>query len=510
MNTFVDRHKAMISGCLSCFDRVVIHGTLPQVGYAQGMSHYLDERGMRIFEYPNYAATLRDSIRENAESLAKEAGCQIEFVRGARMRKEDRVREVMAERGQKPGLVHILSAMEGCTAYQPRYDKQSGRAFLKHTTGKCLHYYFYFMDAELGLCHLRVPTWCPFRLQFYFNGHNQLATKLTKAGIQFKMVDNAFIEVADVDKAQRLANSLSAEKLHKILDRYAAMCCPPAKTLGVSYHWSFMQAEYSTDILFRRADDLGPLYDTIARAAVIAVKAENVATFLGRKIHYKFNGEVGNDFCTRSRGTRIKHHMGSASIKMYDKVGRVLRIETTANDVSFFRHHRQVVQRDGTKVFKLAPLKKSIYSILDLRDIMMAANQRYIEFIASLADPNAGRRALSKVSMPATQAGRRYRGLNFFAPEDDQLLRAIARGEFTVSGMRNKDLQPHLPKKKPSWISRAIKRLRCLGLLKKTGRTYKYYLTELGRRVILTGLKLREMVIIPQLSVAANSCQDRA
>jgi hypothetical protein len=43
---------------------------------------------------------------------------------------------------------------------------------LRPDTGKCLHYYFYFIDAELGLIYLRVPTWCPFRLQFYCNGHS--------------------------------------------------------------------------------------------------------------------------------------------------------------------------------------------------------------------------------------------------------------------------------------------------------------------------------------------------
>jgi len=94
-------------------------------------------------------------------------------------------------RGQQPGLVHIFSAMETCTAYRPWYDKSNGKAYVKSTTGKCLHYYFYFIDAELGLCFLRVPTlrqaqgrlWSPFSLQFYFNGHNRLANQLTPLGI---------------------------------------------------------------------------------------------------------------------------------------------------------------------------------------------------------------------------------------------------------------------------------------------------------------------------------------
>jgi hypothetical protein len=54
------------------------------------------------------------------------------------------------------------------------------RNFLRPASGKCLHYYFYFMDDEFGVVCLRVPTWCPFRLQFYCNGHSWLACQLTR------------------------------------------------------------------------------------------------------------------------------------------------------------------------------------------------------------------------------------------------------------------------------------------------------------------------------------------
>ncbi len=54
------------------------------------------------------------------------------------------------------------------------------------------------LTKELGLCYLRVPTWAPFRLQFYMNGHNLLAHKLQKKGITYRMHDNAFLEISDV------------------------------------------------------------------------------------------------------------------------------------------------------------------------------------------------------------------------------------------------------------------------------------------------------------------------
>jgi hypothetical protein len=232
-----DRYQADLLGVLSCYDRIVITGTLPEICYAEGMTNYLKGRQIKIFDYPNvFADPLRHKIRENAQALADSQGVAIEFVKNSNIRKEDLVAKVLTERGDHPGLVHILSAMEPCSAYEPWHNKQTHRTYLRSTSGKCLHYYFYFIDAELGLCYLRVPTWCPFRLQFYCNGHSWLARQLTAAGLEYAMADNAFIRIDDFAKAQHLADRLSPDSLHRILDRYAQLYCPVMDHLTQRYH----------------------------------------------------------------------------------------------------------------------------------------------------------------------------------------------------------------------------------------------------------------------------------
>ena len=505
MSSLLERHHDKITGVISCYDRVVIQGTLPRVCFAGGMTGWLIKHDIRIFDYPRFAQGLRDEVRANAERLAREHGVEIEFVRKTNFRKEGRIQQVLAERGRHPGLVHIISAMERCSAYRPWHDKKTGYTELRPDSGKCLHFYFYFIDAKYGLCYLRVPTWCPFRLQLYFNGHNRLASGLDKAGIDYEITDNAFTAIADFDKAQELADRLDSRELHRVLDRYARLCCPAAERLGERYHWSIMQAEYATDIVFGSRTDLQPLYEAITRTAVHAVKADNVATFLGRKgLHGNFKDELGNDFNTRIQGTRIKHHMGPVSIKMYDKYGRVLRIETTVNDVAFFRHHRWVEHRDGTRSFKPAPLRKTIYSLRDLRELLAAANRRYLDFISGLDDPTAPTKLLDKLSKPRRQQGRSYKGFNFFSAVDQKLFEILLRGEHTISGMRNKDIRRHMLELSPGQVSRLLKRLRAHGLIKRVGRTYKYYLTRAGRGVALAGLKIRSLVLIPELAATAR------
>ena len=103
---------------MSCYDRVVVTGTLPSVCYAEGMTRFLFANAIRIFDYPEFALKLRDRVRQRAASLAAEAGIEIEHIAKNHVRKETVVAKVLETRGEHPGLVHVISAMEACDAYQ--------------------------------------------------------------------------------------------------------------------------------------------------------------------------------------------------------------------------------------------------------------------------------------------------------------------------------------------------------------------------------------------------------
>jgi len=456
--------------------------------------------GIRIFDYVQFAKPLADEIRANAEEIARTHGLEIEFIRKKNFRLEARVKEILAQRGDHPGLVCIFSTMERCESYKPWHDKTTAKTFVKRDSGKCLHYYFYFIDEELGLCYLRVPTWCPFRLQFYFNGHNWLAHQLQQRGVTFETLDNAFIHIADYDLANQLAAQFDIEWLHAKLDSLAHRYCPVVATLDLAYHWSIMQAEYATDLVFKRQTDLQAFYPHLLETLVHAVKPADIATFLGRKLHGNYQGEMGNRFNVRLLGTRIKHQMGAVSIKLYDKFGLILRIEITVNNVSFFKHYRQVQHRDGTVTTAWAPMKKSIYSLRPLQEALWAANQRYLKFISAIETPEVGVQKLQQLTETKGESDHRYKGFNLLAEEDVSLFRLLARGEFCISGFTNQSLRQYLPHKSSSQITRLLKRLRVHGLIKKVTKRYKYYLTELGRQVITMVLKLREMYIIPNFA----------
>jgi len=498
--SLLERYSDRIAGVLSCYDRVVATGTLTDICHPAAMSSWLFSHDIRIFDYTKFAEPLRDEIRHNAEALAAEAGLKVEPIRTKRFRKEARIEAILAARGDHPGLVHVFSAMERCTAYSSWYDKPSGKALLRVKSTQCLHYYFYFILPDLGLCYVRVPTWAPFRLQVYFNGHNWLAAQLKQAGIGFTMRDNAFVAIDDFERAQRLADSLDPRQLRTRFDEIALRVCPVLSRFARGCYWSLMQVEYATDIVFRSAPDLKPVYDTLARTAIHAVKPDDVATFLGHKLDGRVKAELGGALHTRVEGLCIKHHMGKAAIKMYDKFGQILRIETLANDVSFFKDHRWVEPREGQGHYKTAPLPKNLHSLEPLRRLMGTANGRYVEFLSALDDPSAGIPLMEKIASPAREGKRSYRGFNLLDDRDLNVFRAIARGEFAISGFTAGPLRHVLGETKKNRVARLLKRLRVHGLIKKVGRRYKYYLTRLGQRTAATALKLSSLFIIPSLA----------
>ena len=338
-------------------------------------------------------------------------------------------------------------------------------------------------------------------MQIYFNGHNWLAAELDKRNIGYKLIDNLFVDIDDFTKAQKIADLFNGQLIHSRLDLFAKRYCPVIKKFGLLYHWSIMQAEYATDIVFKSQSDLKALYDHLTRTAIHSVKPENVATFLGRKLNGNYQDEIGNRFNTRIEGTRIKHSMGKVSIKMYDKFGQALRIETTTNDVSFFKHYRRVEHRSGGQSLKMASMKKGIYSLFPLAKLLGAANGRYLEFISDIDDLSVGIKTLNKISKTVIENSRPYKGFNLFDDDDQRLFEAVLSGEFNISGFQNKNLRQKISDKTCTQVSRILKRLRTHGLIKKVGHTYKYYLTKAGRKVMLSGLKLKELVLIPELAI---------
>jgi len=120
---------------------------------------------------------------------------------------------------------------------------------------------------------------------------------------------------------------------------------------------------------------------------------------------------------------------------------------------------------------------KSIYSLIDLREILLACNRRYLEFLSAIEDTSRGARDLARLTEPQQDGERTIKGLNFFQPTEQQILRALQRPEFNIHGMRRADLKPYIDGLSQSVSSHQLRRMRFLGLIKRVAHSNRYYLT---------------------------------
>jgi len=130
-----ERYRERLAGVLSCYDRIIVTGTLPGACYAKGMTRFLSARQIRIFDYPRFAEPLRDRVPERAAELASAAGITIEHITKNHIRKEDVVATVLVVRGDRPGLVHIISAMEACDTSSPASSGLGGNGAFDRPPG---------------------------------------------------------------------------------------------------------------------------------------------------------------------------------------------------------------------------------------------------------------------------------------------------------------------------------------------------------------------------------------
>jgi hypothetical protein len=512
MNTrdLTERYAKEIKGVLHCFDRLVLFGTYRSIGWPGAMGQHLNARGVRLLDYEKeYANALRLEVARRVKAVAAEEGLAVIQV-NASQRKEALVETLLEKRGRKEGIVCILGAMERCGCYKVGKNAATGFVQLRWSPGKCQHDYVYFIDAHSGLGYLRIPTWAPFRLQAYGNGHDWLERRLKAAGIRFQKAGNGFTRIGDFAAAQALVAQFDAHELHTMLDGLARRFVAVHERFGASLHWSVYQAEWATAIVFKNDRVLPDLYAQIVRTAAVEAGCADIYRFLGKRQTARGSSEVSSRLQTLVQGTRIKHTPGPTSLKMYDKAGRVLRIECTTSDISSFTHYRKAEPRrspgreapaGSPAASKHAPMRKTLHSLPALAEAMQACNRRYLGFISQWPDRTAERHELRVVTASVRdEKDRSHRGVNFFHEDALCFLRALLRGEHHIGGLRNRTLRSHLPDWTPAKVGRTLRRFRALGLLKTVAGTRKYYLTKRASNLLVVGRQLTERIILPALA----------
>lgn len=499
MKKFVEKHQRKITGTISTFDRIIFKGYLP-FRYPEAAEQFLYRHGLLIKDFKPFAKKNSEIIKQHAIDYAKKHNRPYQYL-NKKIRKEEFARRIAENEGIDQGLICVFSVLEQNPSYTLRYGEN--RPHLIRCRPRCLTIYYYFMDRQFGFMHVRLQTWLPFMIQVYVNGHEWLAKRLDQKGIPYDKLENAFVQINDCQKAQKIADQFPKRPWEKMLAAFARRVNPLMGGIlkAMEYYWVTDQAEYATDIMFEGPGELRSLYKKLQRHATVCFSAEDVLTFLGRKLSGQFRGEVGNDYKHRLPGARVKHRMKANVIKMYDKFGSVLRVETVINHPYEFKIRRRGIRR-GETVMGWFPMAKRVTNLYRYAEVSMAANQQYLDALSVVDDPSASIRMLDKLCAPAKLNGHRKRAMNPVSIADVKLFAAAMRGEHFIHGFRNGHLAKHLGiklsedklerRRQSSRIGRLLQLLRAHRLIAKIPRSRRYRVTLRGFKLMTAAVFLRE------------------
>ena len=513
MNRFTQRFAEDIVSTLGCFDRVIFKGYLP-FGGDDHLNRFVDYGvKMRRMDFLPFVEQQSDRLVEHAKTFAQTHNAEYRYLQGTHA-KEKLVQAIVRDRRLSEGLVVVLCCMETCRTVKLLHGKNRPRLAFCFRPQRVLYYYF--LDPQFGLIHVRLQTWFPFTVQVYVNGHDWLARQMQHRRLGFVQNDNAFTQLDQPEQAQKLADDFARLPWVRILQRWVRLVNPLVGETWLGqrdYYWVIDQAEFSTDLLFRSRQALAEVYSRLLQHALLHFSAEDILTFLGRRLHPRFDGEVLSTCKTdRVRGARIKHRVKNNWLKMYDKFAQVLRIETVINQPREFKVRRQRT-REGQSVMVWCPMNKGVANFYHYHAVSRAANERYLDALAVVEQHRASRQHLDRVSNPVPYRRRRRRGLNLLHRLEQQLFRAVLRGEYYLNGIRNRDLAEHLfglaptdlaeRKRRTTRVCRLLQLLRAHGLIAKVPHAHRYRVTDKGHNIMNAALLARFKVFPKELADAA-------
>jgi hypothetical protein len=490
------------------FDRLIFKGHLNRLYVRGALRAFLWSQGTPLTGFAAYVKASTQALLDHAEQLAAEAGRPSIYLAGTVTRRsgqtKDEMARAIAERdGITEGLVCILRAVEPCNTFS--VGRHTGQLDVFIKPSKCLHFYFYFVDPEFGLMHVRLQSWLPYEIQVYVNGREWLARQLDAAGVSYLRADNALLRVDDLEQAWALCDRFAHRAWPRLLNALAHRVNPLLATIEHAdfggYYWVVDQAEVATDVMFRDRPALAAVMPDLLRHATLNLSSTDVLHFLGRKLHPALAAEVMTDAKRRPDGWRVKHRLARNWIKVYDKVS-VLRVETVINNPREFRVLRAFTDDHGRRSRRWCPMNKGVANMWRYFQVGIGANLRYLDALAAAPLNGKGVAALDALCRSRTRNGRHHARFNPLSPNDLQLFRVVLTGAHTIVGFRNHDLTTRLyPKPPPNQrearrrcarTSRLIAKLRGHGLVAKVRDAHLYRITPYGHRILTSVLAVHD------------------
>lgn len=480
-NAFTTQFDKHIHGIYSCFDRMIVRGYIHKLFFAGGLISFLRSVGFSKFT-DGVMRIFTDQLNAHIEKLARKSDIKLlwwpSVDGGTNGAKQEYVEKHFVRNNKKKGnfIYGIISDMERTQSFSTRrLTKQNGGTYDKmYKCSKIVkHYYIYFHDQLLGgPCFLKLCTYFPFNAEFYFNGHNAVRLQLDEQGIGYRMHNNSFTWVEDLDLVQKIAFSLSGNmvwnRINYWMDRLFKFDKGKYSTRPrlLRHDWYLSQVEVCSNILFKSSRFGTSVFERILDKYSRVGQPDSLVQIFNRRNSRHSSRSVQRLY---DHQACVKHWYRGNSIKTYNKCGYLLRIESTINSP------------------KLLGLKKHLLFLRDYLRQGISNNDRLMSRYADVDTGSLSDGELVRLNVPVeTASGVKVAASDLRKPRQIALFKSLMDLKHATFGFRTGDLLGGLSEfyENRGQIRYELQKLRVRGLVERLQGKQLYRLTEVGWRVL--------------------------
>ena len=501
-----ERYQDLLHGSYDCVDRIVLNAYNSLCYSAGGFRQWWRRLMNGSDEHLDNAHLMRMAGRfsRRVRGFAKAHRIPvIDCRRGER--KHDVAEEYLTSHAVKRGLFLVLVARAIAPVWEVR---RSGKAGLSLTKKMAFinHYSFHIWDSEWGHITIKMAGHPPFGAQVILNGHEYVACRATKAGLDFGKEGNCFTRITDAARLARIADTLAdtrtIERLNQVCERWIYSTClcfaldfEEQERTGFTYAFSIYQVEYSRNLLFVRGSQLEQVFQRMVDRTRARLDVRQVRTLFGmsRRPKWRWKHRPRLEVVLETPAydlTVFKLHFGKLTLKAYTKGEHVLRFEVVVHNTHDLGCGR-VLTRFPLIVARLVSILERFLTTLDCVDVAFIGDE-----------------TLDQLPLPSRVGKVRVGGIDLNNPRMRAALGAVlALGPsplgFGVSQFRAKVLAMtgQLDADySPRHAAYDLKKLRGKQLLTKMGRSRRYELCPSSMRTIAALQILRDHVIRPVLA----------
>ena len=472
-NGFTEQFDPHIKFVYSFFDRLIIRG------YIQGMFDPKNVivllRNLGFSKHTNgVIKLLAEQLGSHIKKEAENKGVPIlwrENIGGKDVCMQSYVEQNYLKEGQF-GTLCIIKSMENVGTYWNKdITTKEGKLFTKmYWCNKPVsQYYIYINDKALGLCCLKISSYLPFYCQFYCNGHQYLKSQFDKRKIGYKMEDNSFIEIEDLETLKRLVNDFKGSIIESSIKQWMDIWFSfnkgerSRRSSLLIHQWFTCQSEVCSNIIFKHRGYFDKVYDKLLEKHHRIGLPDRLSKVFDLKRERKESKSTQAVYNTRAC---IKHWIQGNSIKMYNKGGYLLRVETTINNPGL----------PGAK------LHKPVYEIKGYYWYGHGCNNRFLEALSEVDSSLLNDTSTKYTQTLITEKGKRIAAPDLRQKKQMALIAALLNCRYSAEWFRVKELMRYLSEdySKTAEIRYQMQKLKERGLIEKRQKANYYRVTKEG------------------------------